>query len=433
MLKYLIYRLKPLKAYLIGNTDDFSFESRIFHSFSVFVLLTLLAEFIFNTYIGLYVSAGLTLAAICLQLLFYYLARFKGKLNWAITFSAIEINIITGIGYFFNAGLTGSTLLLFAASFFMIISVVNKKQWLLWLIVNLLLVCGVVAYEYYYPETIKQHYNSRNERFADNMMSYFACIALLYMGTATIRNSYMRQKQLTDEKNLALELLNAEKIKLFSIISHDMRTPLAAVQQYFKVLTELDMTDRERFEIEKSLMQSISSTQDMLSNLLKWAKNQMDGSIVHLRPVPLAQHLNTTSEVFTAIAAKKDISLTTFIANDDTVIKADSDMLQLVIRNLLNNAVKFTPRGGQIELKATITGTECVISVADNGTGIPLSMQAGLFTLNSATARGTENEYGTGLGLVLCKDYTELQGGRIWFTSLEGKGTTFYVSLPVIY
>ncbi len=237
------------------------------------------------------------------------------------------------------------------------------------------------------------------------------------------------QKQRADEKTLALETLNSEKDKLFSIISHDLRSPLALTQQYFSALKEVEMDNEERQELEKELVNNLSNAEELLNNLLNWAKNQMQNTAPQIKKINLNQLLAKKMEVFQNIALKKDILLTTYI-NESIAVKADMDMLKLIIRNLLNNAIKFTPTGGKIELTATKQGRDCVIAVKDNGIGIPADKQGDIFSLKANTTYGTENEKGTGLGLVLCKDYTLLQNGKIWFTSTEGAGTTFFVSLP---
>ena len=423
-------RLKNISAKVIGSPDKLSLESRIFNTFSLFVFILLLLETVFNLCIGLYVSAGLTFAIWAIQLFLYYLTRFKNKLNISVIFSAIEVHVITGVGYFFNAGITGASLLFFMSSIFVILSVSQRKHWYIWIIFNLLTVLLVIMAEYYYPKSIQQHYSSRSELFADNLASYIITLIMISIGTAAIRGNYIKQKQLADEKTLALELLNAEKVKLFSIIAHDLRTPLASVQQYFTVMTEVDLEPAERAELETNLLSTISNTQELLTNLLKWAKNQMDGSTAYLQPVNLHEFLENTATLFTSIATKKEIEVIIDTYEDITVM-ADADMLQLVIRNLLNNAVKFTNLNGRIELKAAVHGNNCIISIADNGIGIPIGKQAEIFSLNTISTKGTKKEEGTGLGLVLCKDYTELQGGSIWFSSTEGKGTTFFISLPM--
>ena len=431
MFKNLIQSIKKTIETLVGSPDKFSLESRIFHNFSLLIFFTLTFSTIFNFSLHLYVSAILSFSVLCIQGFSYYISRYKNRLNAAVIIAVVLANVLTAIGYFYNSGLAGGTLLLYASILFIILSISPKKQWIIWISINLAVVLGVTYSEYRNPAVIMQNYTSREEQFADNLFSYIVTVMLLYMGTVTIRNSYIKQKQLADEKNLALELLNAEKVKLFSIISHDLRTPLASVQQYFDVMAELELDAQERADLEKDLLLTIGNTQELLTNLLKWAKNQMDGATAKLKPVNLRQYLAETSELFEAIAIKKGIALTTTTESDIT-IKADPDMLQLVIRNLLNNAVKFTAKGGHISLKAVSEDKNCIISISDNGVGISADKQKEIFSLSTSSTRGTQNELGTGLGLVLCKDYTELQGGRIWFNSIEGQGTTFYISLPCI-
>ena len=288
---------------------------------------------------------------------------------------------------------------------------------------------GITCMEYFDPTVIKVHYAGRKELFIDNVGTYIIIVVILYVGTSSIRKNYNAQKQLTDEKTLALEMMNAEKDKLFSIISHDLRSPLALTQQYFSALKEVEMDNEERQALEEELVSNLKNAEDLLNNLLNWAKNQMQNATPQIKNINLNQLLEKKMEVFKAIALKKDIQLTTNI-NENINVKADMDMLRLIIRNLLNNAIKFTPAGGKIELIAITQDNDCVIAVKDNGIGIPADKHGDIFSLKAHSTYGTENEKGTGLGLVLCKDYTLLQKGKIWFTSTEGLGTTFFVSLP---
>lgn len=430
MLTSSVQQFLSIRSKLIGSPESQSLESRIFHTFSLFIFIVLVCEAFINLSLGLYVSSALTLAILLIQIVLYYLSRFKGKLQVAVVISFVEAHILTAIGYFYNAGIAGASLLLFAECLFVLLSISTRKQWPWWFGFNLVIVLSIVGYEYFVPSSIQQTYNSRAELFIDNIASYLVTVILLLIGTATIRNSYNRQKELADENMLALELLNAEKVKLFSIISHDLRTPLASVQQYFTVMTQIDLGAAERVELEKNLLTTISSTQDLLTNLLKWAKHQMDGATVHLKPINVNDFLTDTVILFETIALKKDITLISNLDENISVL-ADADMLQLIVRNLLNNAVKFTPPAGQIEMSTSVADFNCTVAIRDNGSGIPLTQQADIFSLSLISSNGTQNEEGTGLGLVLCKDYTELQGGKIWFESTAGVGTTFYVSLPL--
>jgi signal transduction histidine kinase len=116
---------------------------------------------------------------------------------------------------------------------------------------------------------------------------------------------------------------------------------------------------------------------------------------------------------------------------EDTEAIVDKDMLQLVVRNLVNNAVKFTPSGGNISVVCHKTVADCRLMIKDNGMGISQEQQKELFSLKSKSTYGTSNEKGVGLGLLLCKEFIELQNGRIWFISSPGIGTTFFISLPL--
>ena len=155
----------------------------------------------------------------------------------------------------------------------------------------------------------------------------------------------------------------------------------------------------------------------------------MDGVTVKLTNLNLSDTLKNTLEMERIMALKKEIELT-YEVNPAITVVADSDMLQLVVRNLVSNAIKFTPADGKIIVKTNIADYECRISITDNGRGIPFDQQPDMFSLKARSTYGTANEKGVGLGLVLCKEFTEQQGGRIGVESEPGKGSTFWFTLP---
>jgi signal transduction histidine kinase len=156
----------------------------------------------------------------------------------------------------------------------------------------------------------------------------------------------------------------------------------------------------------------------------------MEGATVKLSDVRLLDALHNTLDMERMLAAKKDITLTYRIDPGITVV-ADTDMLQLVIRNLTSNAIKFTRPGGDVNITAQIEMNECCISIKDNGLGIPFEQQSDMFTLKARSTFGTGKEKGVGLGLLLCKEFTEHQGGRIGFQSVPGRGSNFFVYLQI--
>ena len=191
---------------------------------------------------------------------------------------------------------------------------------------------------------------------------------------------------------------------------------------------EIDCKDRKW--IEANLLKATTNTQELLTNLLQWSKNQLDGTDIHLSLINLKTNLKKALDVIQIVAQTKDIKLNISIA-DDIVVFADPDMLQLIIRNLLHNAIKFTPKGGIVDILASTFDNKCIIKIIDNGVGMNKTAQEKVFSLKIKSTYGTDSENGTGLGLVLCKEYTELQGGKIWFSSEENVGSVFYLSLPL--
>jgi signal transduction histidine kinase len=235
---------------------------------------------------------------------------------------------------------------------------------------------------------------------------------------------------LVEQKARELEIANETKNKLFSILAHDLRSPLASIQNYLEILSQFKLEEEERTSMNKELLSATQHTQQMLTNMLSWSKSQMDGVKVDIVKLNVKDALKSTLEIHHAIAAEKGIHLIDRL-KDEIFIYADADMLQLVIRNLVNNAIKFTPPGGEIIVSNDITGDKCRIIVKDNGAGIPVEKQGSIFSLKVRSTFGTKNEKGVGLGLVLCKEFTELQNGQIMFESMQGVGTTFYVSFDL--
>jgi len=235
-------------------------------------------------------------------------------------------------------------------------------------------------------------------------------------------------------KNDKLRQINAEKDRFFSIIAHDLRSPFNG----FLGLTQLMAEELENLtseEIKDFTLRMRNSAADMfrlLENLLEWARMQQ-GLITFNREIAqLAPIVDESIAIILEPAKIKGIEIILDISADITVF-ADRNILQTVIRNIVSNAVKFTPKGGRIRVSAKVTDYNNVeISIKDTGIGMSNKMIDDLFRLDVQTNRkGTEGEPSSGLGLLLCKDFIEKHGGRIWVESEEGKGSTFRFTLPV--
>lgn len=401
-------------------------------------MIAMVFEIPFNFIIGLVVPALLCVFGLLLSCFLYYLSRFKRKTSLAIIIFCIACNVVFTINYFFNSGIYGPNLLLFSLIFLLTVAIISKNQFKIWLPINFAIVCAILVVEYFNPHFAKNVYVNELSKSIDFGITYLVTITLTYFTISYIRKNYDDERSSVLDKNIAiegqrqeLERLNAEKDKLFSIVTHDVRTPLNSIQGYLEVLADAGLDEEERALLKQQLLQITRDTSAMLTNVLSWSKTQMEGSRVDLKPLNVKDALNKGLTIETNIAARKGI-LFNIESEEQLVILADHNMFQLVIRNLVNNAIKFTPKSGSVTIKAIRELSRCVIVVEDTGLGISPAQQQLLFKLNASSTYGTNNERGIGLGLLLCKEFTELQGGKIWFESATGNGSSFYVAFSLI-
>lgn len=222
---------------------------------------------------------------------------------------------------------------------------------------------------------------------------------------------------------------NQFKDKIFSIVSHDFRSPLISLQGLLMLMSEGEITPDELRFLSQDLTERVNVTVTFLENLLSWAESQLEGYKPALRTVNIH---NTVAEKFALFRPEAESKNIRLINNVDEThhVFVDANMIKLVIRNLISNAIKFTGENGEIKVNCKHIGNEFVISVSDSGIGISASVMSRLFSGQKFTSLGTRNEKGTGLGLSLCKEFVEANGGRIWVESTEGLGSTFSFSIP---
>lgn len=247
------------------------------------------------------------------------------------------------------------------------------------------------------------------------------------------KEEIMAQKQEIAVQNQQLEAVNATKDKLFSIISHDLRSPLHTLQGTLDLLREGALTDEEISEITGLLYKKVRHTSDLIDNLLNWAMSQMEGLRMSPEEVDLYDLVQANLELFMPQAAEKGIVLENHIGMP-VQVWVDKNMMLLVLRNLLNNAIKFTHVNGSVSILSQLQDDKVIICVQDTGIGIDSDRIEKLFKeLSVFTTNGTLNEKGTGLGLLLCKDFVEKNGGTIWVESNPAKGARFCFTVPLVF
>ena len=233
-----------------------------------------------------------------------------------------------------------------------------------------------------------------------------------------------------------LKGLNATKDKFFSIIAHDLKNPIGASKQLMDIMVDDydDLDENEKKEIINEIASATDNTYELLLQLLDWSRSQR--GIIDFNPekIDVNYIAKNNIELLKTAADNKEISLINNL-NTNTFVNADPNMLTTIFRNLLSNAIKFTPNNGRITISSRVSSQDNFIelSVSDTGVGISEENINRLFKLDTGNSTlGTNNEKGTGLGLILVKEFVEKHGGKIWVESEEGKGSKFIFTMPKV-
>ena len=247
-----------------------------------------------------------------------------------------------------------------------------------------------------------------------------------------------RQRNEIEKQKIELQKLNATKDKFFSIIAHDLRGPFSGFLGLTEIMVEglSDMTMDEIQEIAEGMKISATNLSRLLENLLQWAQVQRGLIPFNPKSIVLLTIVNESLEILYEAAINKSIDINCDIS-DNIKVFADSILVQTIIRNLVSNAIKFTHKGGKINISAKVTDDNSVeLAIKDTGIGMSNTIIENLFRIDIQTGRkGTQGEPTTGLGLMLCKEFVEKHGGKLWVESdTDGKtgeiGSTFYFNIP---
>ncbi len=263
--------------------------------------------------------------------------------------------------------------------------------------------------------------------------AFFVILALIVRNNRQRRRSnealVQKNKEIA-EQNRQLTQANGIKARLFSIIGHDLRGPIQSLKGMLGLVVRQEVTSQEFQQFAPQLHQHVVSVNETLENLLHWSRSQMEGWTQNPSRVVVLPVVQRVALLFRETAHQKRISVTLSLTPALTVW-ADADQLEMILRNLLHNAIKFTPAAGSVSVEAVEQGASVSIIVTDTGIGMSEAQLAKLFDQTGITStRGTRNERGTGLGLALCYEMARRNGGTIVATSEAGLGSRFVLTLP---
>jgi signal transduction histidine kinase len=243
-----------------------------------------------------------------------------------------------------------------------------------------------------------------------------------------------REKEGLEKERAELEKLNATKDKFFSLIAHDLKNPFNTIIGLSElVLQRFDSYSGKKIkEFVRQIYNYSTHTYTLLDNMLQWARSQTRQIKVHRENIDLQTIIHDNINLLQNKADEKNLQLETDIRKDAVYVYADENMTGTVVRNLISNAIKFTGEKGLVVVRAQRNDPHNVlISVVDNGMGIPKENLEKIFDLDAGySTQGTRSEKGTGLGLILCKEFVQMNHGKIWVESEVNKGSAFHVLLP---
>ena len=275
---------------------------------------------------------------------------------------------------------------------------------------------------------IKQNNKNRYYEIAvtplyDNEKNFIGTLLLFW----EITDRKEASKKLKTQAN-ELEQLNQLKTRIFSIIAHDLRSPLASLQGLLTIAESGAISESEFKDILPSITKNVSNTSTLLENLLYWSKSQLEGEVINTTDFNLKEVVQSQVQLLDKRARDKEIHVIDQ-TSEKTYVNADQEMISLVIRNLIGNAIKFCKSNSQIIVTEEPGPIETIVCISDTGIGMEKDTLDKLFELNVISQQGTQQEKGTGLGLKLCKDFIEKNQGKIWAESSPGKGSKFYFTL----
>lgn len=431
---------------LTGSPDDLVRENRGFNVVSLYMILLLAIlipiDFYLNlreTAIGLTVTEGMLITMFCLS-------RYRGLHRIGLAVYAIYSYFLLIFVYFFNGGSEGPILYFLLLTYLLLIAfTVQSRHWV-WTGLHLVLPVALLAIEFAYPSTVNAVYDSRSARFTDLVTSFPIIILCVFAATSYLRKGYERERmaaearaKLIEEQNAQIKLQNGlltaanrEKIELISILGHDLKNPLGAMTGTLEILNGENLPADVQKKLKGDLLIAAHNTSALLNNVLAWVSGQIKG--IHplftwVEPYLVIERVLTVQSF---IAKKKKIRIEWTV---DKAIKvmSDAEMLEVIVRNLVNNALKFTPQKGTINLSVTTdeVTNQCTIAIRDNGVGMADEDVKSIFKGHIQSTYGTESEKGIGLGLYLCRELAIRLNGAIRVESELGKGSAFFLTLPL--
>ena len=426
-------RIKEIRDYILAENENFPLEHRILLSAIIVGILMSTVGGIINyiTFPSLIVFIILLFISVLL-IVAYYFVRFKS----IVKPFAIPVIIIAILGastiWIFNGGINGSDIMPAFIILILGILVVPNKMKKYILILFIVMNISLLLLQFYRPDLIID-FPTETDRWIDYIVTLIFSSYFIYLIIRFVHRNYTLERLKAEKSEIRLHQLNADKDRFISILGHDLKNPFNSILGFSEILsTEIDSLNSDEIkEIAGHINKSARTTNKLLEDLLMWARTQQGKIPFNPQNLIFADICMNILEILNPNAKAKNITIN-YSSADPINVFADIDMLKTILRNLVSNAIKFSNNGGVINIKAEENSDNITISVSDHGIGIAHDALKKLFDISEVlTTKGTAGETGSGLGLMLCKEFVEKHNGKIWVESEEGIGSTFIFTLPI--
>lgn len=430
---FIIKKIQIFFDYIKGSDTELTLESQVFN-ITTFVgsILLFIVGFV-NIYIDMELAAILMpFISSLLVFVFFYLSRFKNVFLIAVlALIVIMYGSTCGI-WFFNSGQEGSIIHVFNLYFLFFFAILPQNLQKYYLGFHVIALSSTYVLEYLHPEWVSP-YKDGFSQLIDQVVTMSFATLCLYLVLMSIKTMYEKKRKQVEEQKSDLEKMNAMKDKILSVISHDVRSPLTQLEAVLDLVASKGLNQEKGEFLLKELHKNIQETQHLLDTLVTWASLQLQSKQIIMRneEIELVDLLKNASEAFSSHLNSKELTIK-YEMPDKMFVKSDMNTLSLVVRNLLSNAIKFSHPKGEIILGVKKEEGKGVFYIRDFGVGIEKEKLANIFSTESnKTTRGTKNEKGSGLGLLLCRDFIVHSGGKLIIESEENKGTSCFVYIPM--
>ena len=420
---------------IAGAPEETTQEHRLFNATAFTSILLIISIIVPNYFLGFHMLTNMWILAFVLSLIVYWFSRIKGMYHWAWPTFALAIYVATFFNFLDNDGIIGPTLSMSLISLVILLTTTPYRFFWMWIALHVVTGASMVVIEYSNPDWIHAQYGSRAHHLLDVGLGYVITCLIIGLILAYVRRiisdsrkQLSAQNQLLEEQRKELELSNARLTRALSVLSHDVRNPLASIEGLLEVFDSEEMDLETRKQVRQQLLKLTIATRDMATSLASWSKLQMTGHSFEPRFLTVQDLLKGTLPLIHELAHQHGIQLDLHVHEED-MLYLDSDLMSIVLRNLLHNAIKHSPADGQVMLQIQASEEKQLLIVEDWGVGMTPADVARLKEPNLKMSQ-LQSQDGIGLGLLLVQEFTALHQGSVDVDARPGVGTRITITIP---